>query len=121
MTEARFPKRRDDGSFTLVARFAASETDMSVVDLVRDYVSAWTRANRAWVRIWRSDVIQEERLEFLAEFSSDPRVEVGDDGHRLSIVLEGRPSAGRWKDWAVFLVDELSRVFPEIKFERFES
>ena len=121
MTKQKFPKKREDGTFTVFVRFSSSDPETTIGGLVSDYVAAWTRANRIWIRIWRSDVIQEEHLEFSAEFSCDPRVEVGEDGHHFSIVLEGKSGANRWKDWAVLMVDDVSRVFPEAKFERFES
>jgi hypothetical protein len=92
-----------------------------VLVLVREYLSAWARANRTWTRIWRSDSIREELLEFSSEFSSEPSVEAGTKDDQFCVVLQGRPSATRWKDWAVYLVDDLVKVFPEIKFERFES
>ena len=121
MTNIKFPKRREDGSFTVLAKFAASGPDALPVDLLRDYVAAWTRAHRSWVRIWRSDVIDEEPMVLAAEFSCDPRVEVGYRGHALAIVFEGNPSAQRWKDWVVMLVDDVVRMFFELKFEGFES
>ncbi|MFZ5895026.1 MAG: hypothetical protein ACOY0T_28460 [Myxococcota bacterium] len=119
MTEARFPKKRDDGSFTVLALFSTS--DENVVPLVRAYVEAWVRANQTWTRIWRSNCIEVERLEFSSEFASEPRVEDGNEKLRFAIVFDGRPSALRWKDWIAFLLDELRRVFHEIKFEGFES
>ena len=119
MTEIKFPKRRDDQSFVVFARFSTS--DSAIVALVRDYVKAWVRANSTWARIWRSDVIREERLDFYSEFLSEPRFEDGPGESAFSVVLDGRPDASRWKDWAVFLVGDIERMFPEVKFERFES
>jgi hypothetical protein len=119
-TEASFPQRRDDGSFTVWAWFASPEEE-NVVALVRDYVKAWVRANRTWVRIWRSNSIEEERLEFGSEFSTEPRVEEDAQRRRFAVVLEGIPSADRWRDWAAFMIDDLLRVFPEVRFEGFKS
>jgi hypothetical protein len=119
MAEIKFPRRHGDQSFTVFARFSTS--DHAILALVRDYVKAWIRANSTWTRIWRSDVIREERLDFYSEFLSEPRVEEGPGESSFSVVLEGRPSATRWKDWAVFLVGDISTVFPEVQFERFES
>jgi len=120
MTEVRFPRRREDGSFTVLARFSVS--DDAIIPLLYDYVQSWIRANSTWIRIWRSNRITEERWDFYSEFLSEPRVRVDPESRSFSIVLEGRPSATtRWKDWAVYLVDDISRMFPEAKFERFES
>src|SRR5262249_10238829 len=119
MIAATFPRRRDDGSFLVLARFTTS--GVGSIALIAEYLQAWARANRVWYRIWRSDHIEEERLEFSAEFLSEPRIEMGADESSFSIVLEGRPTATRWKDWAVLLVDDVQRLFPEAKFKRFES
>ena len=121
MTAIKFPKRHADGTFTVRAHFRVLAPDPSIVALVRDYVSAWVRANPIWVRLWRSNIITEERLELAAEFSNDPRVEGGMDGERFVIVFDGRAQARMWKDWMVRLVHEVQKVFSEIKFERFES
>src|SRR6266704_883473 len=119
MAENEFPKRRGDQSFVLFAHFSTS--DPGIIPLVRDYVKAWVRANKIWTRIWRSNVIREERLDFNSEFLSEPRVDNGPGQSALSVVLEVRPSARWWKDWAGFLVSDIAKVFPEVKFERFES
>jgi hypothetical protein len=116
----RFPGRRGDGSFAVRVRF--STEGPSVVPLVRDYVACWVRSNRVWVRIWRSDIIQEERLELASELRSDPAVEcdAGDANGAFSIVFECLPAASRWKDWIVRLARDIEVVFPEVKCTRFE-
>jgi hypothetical protein len=118
MPEIQFPKRRADESFVLLARFGTS--DREVVALVRDYVKAWVRANSTWTRIWRSNVITEERLDFCSEFQSEPRVEDGPGESAFAVVLEGRPTSKLWRDWVVFLVGDIAKAFPEVEFERFE-
>ena len=118
MTGANFPRKRTDGSFPLAAWFSTS--DERVIPLVSDYLSAWVIANQTWTRIWRADSIHQERLQFADDFSASPCLRSGAGG-RFAILLEGRPGSTRWKDWAVFMVDDLSKVFAEIKFERFES
>jgi hypothetical protein len=117
MPEAIFPKRRDDGSFAVAAIFSVS--DDAVVRLVGDYATRWVRANQTWTRIWRADSIEEERLEFLNDFASEPRLEskVG----QLAFTFTGRPGSKRWKDWLVRFVDELTKVFAEVQFQGFES
>jgi hypothetical protein len=115
MTAIRFPKRRADGSFTVGARFATRNP--AITGLVHDYVAAWMRANRTWVRIWRSNTITEERWDFDSEFLTDPRVEAAPDGKTFSIVFEGRPSATRWKDWVVYLAHDISTADSVRAFE----
>jgi len=119
MAEVKFPQKRDDGSFTVSALFSMS--DENVLAPLREYLKAWMRANKTWRRVWRSDSIFEEQLEFSSEFSAEPRVETGTEKLRFAIVLDGKPSATRWKDWLVLLTDDLCKVFPEIKFDRFKS
>lgn len=119
MSEPRFPKRREDGSFSLLIRFSTS--DETIRGLVLAYLQAWVRANQTWVRIWRSDSIEEERLEFGLEFSENLSVEADARLKTLTVVLEGKATARRWKDWAAFLVNDLSTVFPELRFEGLDS
>jgi hypothetical protein len=119
MSDQKFPKLRSDGMFTVAARFTVA--DDSVIALVREYVNAWVNANRVWTRIWRSNSIEQEQLAFDSEFSSPPRVESKSSGTSVLVIFEGRPSAKRWKDWVVFLADDISRIFPELKFDGFES
>ena len=119
MNEINFPKPHGDGAFSVYARFTIS--DPSILPLVQDYVKVWLRANCTWTRIWRSNVIEEERLDFYSDFISEPRFENDGDGVSFSVVLEGRPSARCWKDWVVHLVHDITTVFQEVKFERFDS
>lgn len=116
----RFPSRRADGTFSVRAHFTVS--DPSLVLLVRDYVSCWMRSNRVWVRIWRSDRIEEERLEYGSEFASDPVVEWDEKSTNgsFSILFECPASATMWKDWTVRLVRDVEVVFPEVKCIGFE-
>jgi len=116
----QFPQRRADGSFAVRAKFTTDGP--SVAHLVRDYVDCWVRSNRVWVRIWRSDVISEERLEFASEFASDPTVEwdaTGADG-AFSIRFECVAAASMWKDWIVRLARDIEVVFPEVRNTGFE-
>jgi hypothetical protein len=115
----KFPKRRDDQSFAVAAIF--SLTDSAVVSLVRAYTGAWVRANERWSRIWRSNTIEVEELDFDSEFLAIPRIEQLAGESTFAVVFECRLSSTRWKDWMMHMVDDLSRVFPEAKFERFES
>ena len=122
MTVIDLPKRRGDGTFTLRAHFRVLAPNPSAaVALVRDYVSAWVRTNPIWMRVWRENVIREERLELANEFSNDPRVEAGVSGDRFAIVFAGKSEAIMWKDWVVRLVDEIRTVFHEVTLERFDS
>jgi hypothetical protein len=121
MIETKFPRRREDGTFSVAARFAVVGPSATLLRLVEEYVAAWARANQTWVRIWRSNVIHEERLSFSEDFLGDPRVEVGSDRSSLSIVLEGRQASRRWKDWLAYLVADVSKIFSELTFVKFDS
>ena len=59
-----------------------------------------------------------DAITIFSDFAPDGRAQ---KAQRFAVVFEGRPSSRRWKDWAVRLVDEISTVFPETKFERFQS
>src|SRR4051794_337463 len=103
MTDVRFPKRRGDGTFVVAARCSIS--DPEVLPLVDDYLQAWMKANSTWVRIWRSHVIWEERLDFYSDFLKNPSIEVDHEKRSFTIVFERRASATRWRDWTVYIVD----------------
>ena len=118
MADLVFPSKIGDQPIAVVVNFSTGND--SIVSLVSDYLKAWTRVNKVWTRIWRSNVVWEEQMEFDADFSSDPRVIRGKAPGLFSIVLDVRPHSNRWKDWMVRLVDEISRVFHEIKFDGFE-
>ena len=47
MSEIKFPKRRLDGSFRVIARF---KTTADVSGLMAEYVRVWARATPVWVR-----------------------------------------------------------------------
>jgi hypothetical protein len=119
MEKIKLPSRNDDQPLIVYARFYTNNP--AILHLVRDYVTAWTKANATWTRIWRSNVITEERLNFYSQFLSEPRIEDEDEKSFFSIVLEVQPRATRWKDWAVFLVNDISKVFREVKFDKFET
>ena len=80
---------------------------------------AWTRATPVWIRIWRSASIEEERLEFAEEFFAVPSVEAHE--REIGLIFEAKPTASQWKDWAIFLIEDILKVFPEVTFLRFES
>ena len=114
-----FPTRREDQSFSIAARFSLSDT--AVLPLVKACVLAWVRANQTWYRIWRSNVVEVEELEFQAEFLSEPRLEQLAGAGCFTLVFDCKPSSTRWKDWIVRLIDDLCKCFPEARFEQFES
>ncbi|WP_394847654.1 hypothetical protein LZC95_09345 [Pendulispora brunnea] len=59
-------------------------------------------------------------MEFERDFSVHPRIEIEDQG-RFAIVFEGKADAKNWKDWAVYMINDVLKVFSEVKFERFEQ
>lgn len=107
MQEIKFPRRRPDQSFQVTAHFRTSKS--RVKSLVPDYVEKWVRENST-------------KLGLRSEFQSEPHVEFGPGDYTFSIIFHGRPDATKyWKDCMVFLLHEMSKTFPEIKFEKFES
>jgi hypothetical protein len=96
VTRALFPHQRDDGSFTVAARFAVSGADTT--ESVRRRLAAWVSARNA---DWPDGL--------LGDFFSPPEIhQAGPD--TLDVVFEGRPGSRMWKGWMVDLTRELRSV-----------
>lgn len=89
-----FPRERDDGSFTVAARFTVPNADAR--DLIRQRVSTWVAGR-----------VEREQVDVLADLSSLPRVEEVDSS-TADVVFEGRPGSRLWKGFMVELTQELS-------------
>ncbi len=105
MNGARFPSKRDDGTFSVSARFSISEPQLR--ELVEAIVSSWVRKR-----------VSEEDVVIGNDLLSEPRV-VGIDAQRLDVVFEGGPQSRRWKDWMVAVVQELTSSIQGVSFEGF--
>ncbi|MFN2544153.1 MAG: hypothetical protein ABR600_06225 [Actinomycetota bacterium] len=102
---ARFPTRRDDGTFTVVACFQLDKPAR-----VRDLVERLDRFIRE-----RGGL---EAAKLLREFGSVPRIEgVGED---VGVVFEGRADAAAWKDWLVMLTSDLAEL-EGVRFTAFQD
>ena len=91
MSRARFPARRDDGSFAVAAEFLAP-------GVVPERVRA---------RLDDSIALRSARdhLPFDTEFAARP--EVSGRGDAIWVEFRGRPGATLWKDWLVALSRDL--------------
>ena len=92
----RFPERRDDGSFVVVAIF---EIDRPQAEEALAQQLQLTVAKRGGS--------EGERL--LSEFATLPELERL-EGETLGVVFEGRADAQVWKDWLVLVTRELEEV-----------
>ena len=114
MSEVRFPKRREDGTFCVEVTLAVQTAEPEgLLHRVRAWASRWIEVNRVWE--WKWDTGGAEELHYEREFGSGPEP-VSCTTTELRMRLEGLPTAGRWKDWIVWrIVPELKAAFPEVQ------
>lgn len=98
MAERVFPRTREDGSFTVAARFTLNQADAA--DLVRRQLGEW---------ITRHD--STEHVDLLADLSSLPRIELIDPT-TVDVIFEGRPGSQLWKGLLVDLTKQLTSKAP---------
>jgi hypothetical protein len=91
LTSVVFPRRRDDGSFTIRVRFSSLEC----AGVVRDVVASWIDRK-----------IHQDDVDLLRDFSRFPHVEVARSA-QVDVVFDGRADSRMWKDWMVQLTAEL--------------
>jgi hypothetical protein len=98
MAERVFPRTREDGSFTVAARFTLSQADAA--DLVSRQLGEWiTQQNST------------EHVDLLADLSSLPRIELVDPT-TVDLIFEGRPGSQLWKGLLVDLTKQLTSRAP---------
>lgn len=88
----RFPVTRDDGSFSVEARFRAdSPTPETGVRAV----------------LARAIAVRTERdhIDFSADFLDEPTIT--ENGDLINVAFHGRPGSTFWKDWLVALCGDL--------------
>jgi hypothetical protein len=120
MNRAKFPARKDDGSFCVeIGLSVVRAGDNNLKSNIRDWIAAdWMPRNLVWKREWRTGgslgTISEQALNYQSEFMGAPEI-VGYDASVLQIRVVGRESAKFWKDWLIsrFLPD-LKAKFPEV-------
>jgi len=92
----RFPELRDDGTFTVRARFRAQRPDAAV--RLEQHVRLAVQRRT------------EDRPEiFLRDFMSLPRVERATP-ETLDVVFDGRSGSRLWKDWVIALTQEVEML-----------
>src|SRR5215470_7253138 len=106
---ARFPHRRDDGSFC-VEIFLRFESEAP--EQLSTRISTWLRV---WVGRNQHSTWFAEDVAYEDEFAGQPSdVELGDGVLRFR--MECQPNARWWKDWLVVgLLTDMQREFVEIK------
>src|SRR5437763_14577675 len=93
---ARFPTRREDGSFTVAALFQINHTSQAQ--------ALAERLNRT-IR----DRLRDDSARLRQEFASMPRLERPGE-NTIAMVFEGRSDAALWKDWMVMLTREVAEA-----------
>jgi hypothetical protein len=101
MSGARFPAKRDDGSFSVAAQYeAAAEITVSSVQ---------TELERLVQRMSECSHV----FSFEDEFTSMPVAEARDD--LIEVVFHGRPGSSLWKDRLVALCLDLDKSISGLK------
>ncbi len=101
MTVQTFPKRRDDGTATVVAIFKG----VSPVSEVDDALAAW-RETLAGV-------------DMTEDLAGDPTVRETNDG--FEIQFEIQPQSRYWRDWVVALISAIRERLGDGVFEGFHD
>lgn len=96
MSQVRFPKRREDGSVSVAARFTF-DAPFAV------------EAAEATLRKWIAQHATETG-DPTEDLVSEPYVVVRDQ-RTLDVVFDGLPGSPRWKDWMVALSQEMTAVY----------
>lgn len=112
----RFPTRRADGSFDVLAHFSTTALE----GVLRDWLAAWSARNSTWRRVWTGAGKTEEVLNLADEFDSLPIFEAQEE-NEVSIRFMARPEAKLWKDWLVKFAADFCAAHPGTELLRFES
>ena len=102
MSQQRFPARRPNGTFSVAARF--SRPDLESLDRLVAFVSGWVVATSRYTAM-------------LKELASPPQAVVGSES--VDVVFEGLSHARQWKDWMVFLVQDVTASNPGVRLLSF--
>ena len=110
---AKFPKRREDGTFTVDLLFSVTAPVSD--DEVDTWLGAWAERNHTWVRNWHAGgkVVSTDTLKLLEAFSRAP-YRVATSEPFFVIRLHGTPNAPFWRDWVARIVTELTQDFPAL-------
>lgn len=113
-SQIKFPRQKDDGSFSVVAVFSLKSSSSDLLGRIRDWFTEWVEANRVWV--WTYDDGELYRYPFFDEFDSVPTPMYCHE-NELTVRLDGKSAKSKfWKDWlALKIVPDLTREFSEIQ------
>lgn len=96
MSQPIFPSRRPNGSVAVAARYSVSSADLK--KLIQDYVEQ-SNKNRS----------TESRTKMMTQLLKEPyALDHGQDF--VDIVIEGNPTAKRWKDYLAEVVANVPRA-----------
>jgi hypothetical protein len=103
---ARFPERRQDGTFTVLARLSVERPDAvrGVTERLRRIIEERTRGDTTLL---------------LRDFSSLPRVE-SLSATTVDVTFDGLANSALWKDWVVALIRGLEDL-PGVRFLAFRD
>ena len=116
MTSARkFPKLRDDGSFSVTAVFRCRDDQVDIVPSIADWLQKWLCEHDPWVFRWHGgDGVRIETCYFGESFHGTPSVAMSQDG-QLVVVFEARSLTLHWKDWLVRITKEMAAEFESVE------
>ena len=96
-----FPQRRDDGTFSVAARYRVTADAAGVAESVRAMLDHWLRK--------KTDV---DRVDLRSEFATLPHVETVDspDTGDIIVVFDGLATSVLWKGLMVEMVREAEAI-----------
>lgn len=102
-SQAKFPKRRDDGSVSVAARFAFDTP--TAVDAAKSTVRTWIMQRTADGIVLGEDLTKEPCV-------------VVHGADTFDVVFDGR-AGSHWKDWMIALTQEIVSEIPNATFRCF--
>ncbi len=115
---ARFPHRKDDGSFSIQLDFESQATVES--GRVDDWLRQWLADNSPWIRLWRGaegKVVKRDTMRFMDAFLREPKCILSKRGCVI-IQLDGRSTDLFWKDWMVRMIEDVGAGELGLRFVR---
>jgi hypothetical protein len=110
----RFPRKRLDGSFTILAKFPIIDDSSQLRAQVTLWLSEWVANHQDWIRSWQvGGDVKEEHLYYADDFKGPPYV-VNSIRDQICIRFDCKSGAKWWKDWLARMVNDLAQKFPEI-------
>lgn len=109
--DVKFPKRREDGTFSFVACFATSSKDNAGTKKdVSEWLLQWVEKHEVTTKeILRKNEVFFEDSKYYDQFSAPPCVVSVKDGE-LWIRFDGIAKSSEWKDWFIMIVNALLKT-----------